>query len=132
MCVGRSVVVDHALDVAGRDWTKSEGSQVAKQRHRHTGFVAIGVREHDASLVGLHLEDRSEQRVQFRVHQNDVLAVVDRIQRHAGTGLDRAGYFEDHVDRAAAGQDSGSSVSTGTPRAIAASASWADLRGPTS
>ncbi len=102
--VRRAVVVDHALDVAGRDRAQADRLDVAEQGHRDARLVAVGVRQHDAGFVGLGLQYRADQRVELRVHQHHGLAVLERVEHHARAEIDGARHFDDQVDRVAARQ----------------------------
>jgi hypothetical protein len=93
-----------ALDVAGRHWPQPDRLQVTHERHRHARFVAIGVREHDAGRVGLHLQDRADQRVELGVDHRHRLAVRDGVEHDAGSELHRPGHLDDQVDRIATRQ----------------------------
>ncbi len=103
--VRRAVIVHHALDVARGDRTQADRLQVTDEGHGHAGLVTIGMSEHDARFVRLDLQDRSDQRVEFGVHQDDVLTVRKGVQRDAGSEVHRARDLDDDVDRAAARQD---------------------------
>ena len=81
----------------------------------HPGLVAVHVGEDDAGLVGLVLEERPERAVELGVHQQHVLAVLDRGE-HRGDGvLDRARHVEQHVDVRALATSIASSVTAGRP-----------------
>ena len=48
--------------------------------------------------VGVHVEDRADRRLELGVHQDDVLAVRERLERDPCAELDVAGHLADHVD----------------------------------
>ena len=49
-------------------------------------------------LLRVHLQDRADRRVDLGVHQHDVLAVLERLERDPGAELDRAGHVDEDVD----------------------------------
>ena len=102
---GVAIVVDHTLDVACGDDFQPKRAQVAQQGHRNTGLIAIGVREHDARFIGFDLEDGADEGIQLGIHEHYVLAVFECVEHDSGGGFDGARNFEDHVNRAASGQD---------------------------
>ena len=81
--IGIPIVVDHALDVARGHWTESQRLQIPQKRHRHARFVPIGVRDDHSGLVRLSLQNRAEQRIEFGVDQNYMLAVIKRVEHNA-------------------------------------------------
>ncbi len=105
--LGRAVVVDHAFDVAGGNRLQANRLAVAHERHGHTRFIAVGVRQDDAGFVSLSLENRPDERIQLGVDQHDRLAMLEGIERHARAEFHRAGDFDDDVNRIAAGEHSG-------------------------
>ncbi len=88
----------------GRDRAQADRLHVAEQGHRDAGLVAVGVRQHDAGLVGLGLQDRADQRVELRIDQHHRLALRERVERDARGEIDGPGHFDDQVDRVAARQ----------------------------
>ena len=75
---------------------KPEPFDPAIEIHLHAGLVAIAGRKNDAVLLGVDLQDRSDRRVDFGIHQHDVFAVLEGFEHDMGAELDRAG----HVARA--------------------------------
>src|SRR5262249_61292367 len=95
---GRSMTVDEALDVPGENGLEPESSHVAVQIHRDAWFVTVGVGDHNSGGVGALLEDRADRRVELRVHEDDVLPVLDRLECGSSAGLDLTGRLDDDVD----------------------------------
>ena len=64
-----------SFHVARQHRATADGLHVAKQVHNHARLVPIGTAVDHTLLVGIDFQDRSESGIQFRVHENDVLAV---------------------------------------------------------
>ena len=99
----RAVVIHHAFDVSGRDGTQTDGLNIAEQGHRDAGLVAVGMRQHDAGFVRLGFEYRSDKRIEFCVHQHDVLAMLERIERDTCGEIHGSCHLDDQVDRRRSG-----------------------------
>jgi hypothetical protein len=78
------------FDVAAEDWCHTDAAHKSIQIHRDAGLVAIDIRDDDAGLVGIHFEDRAKGAIEFRVHENEVFAVLDRGEGDVRGVLDRA------------------------------------------
>ena len=48
--------------------------------------------------IGICLKDRTNGGIELGVHQHDVLAVPESLQRHSGAEFDRTGDIDEHVD----------------------------------
>jgi hypothetical protein len=94
-----------ALDVPAQDGRHADRTDEAVQVELDAGLVAVGVRVDDAGRLGLLAQDRPDRSVELGVHQDHVLAVVDRGRDGAGAVLDRAGHLDQRVDAGLAGQE---------------------------
>ncbi len=54
--------------------------------------------------VGINLKDRADRRVDFSVHEHDVLSVRKRIKNDVGAKVDRASDINEDVDQRRAGE----------------------------
>jgi hypothetical protein len=93
-----AVTVQEALDLAHQHRLVADAVDEPVQVHRHARLVAVGVRVHDAVAVGVDLEDRPDGRVHLGVHQHDVLAVRNRVERHARAVFDVTRGLDDRLD----------------------------------
>ena len=66
--------------------------------HDHAGLVAVDVAVEHAGRIGLGLQQRPDGAVELRVHEQHVLAVIDRVEHDPRAVLDRAGDLENDVD----------------------------------
>jgi hypothetical protein len=76
----------------------------APEVHLDARLVAVGGRDDHALAVGVGLEDGADGAVDLRVHEHQVLAVADGVERHVRTELDGAGHLDDGVDALGATQ----------------------------
>ena len=49
-------------------------------------------------LAGVGMQDRTDRRVQFRIHEHDRLPVLERLEQDLRAELDRAGHVDEDVD----------------------------------
>ena len=98
--LGRRVAVGvlQALDVAEQHRAHPQPLDEAVEVADHARLVAVDVGEDDPGLVGLVLEERPERAVELGVHQQHVLAVLERGEHRGDRVLDGAGDVEEHVD----------------------------------
>ena len=61
-------------------------------------LIAVARRHDDAVARGVDGEDRTQRGIQFGVHQDQVLAVRERFERHLRAKLDRAGNVHQGVE----------------------------------
>ncbi len=113
--IGRSIVVDHALDIARGYGAQSNGLDIAEKGHGHAGLVAIGMRYDHTRLVCPGLQYRADERIELRVDQHHGLGMPDSVQRHAGAEIDAAGHLHDQVDGIASSQHLGIVGNDGHP-----------------
>ena len=58
--------------------------------HLHARFVALAGGENNTVLASVGLQDRPDGRVDLRIHQHDILAVLERFEGDVSTELDGA------------------------------------------
>ena len=93
-----AVGVLQALDVADHARLEAEALHPAVEVELDARLVAVAGRHDHAVPVGVDVEDRADRRLELGVHQHDVLAVRERLERDLRAELDRAGHLADHVD----------------------------------
>ncbi len=104
---GVAVGILQALDVADHPRLEPEPLDPPIEVQLHTRLVAVARREDDAVPVGVDVEDRADRGLELGVHEHDVLAVRERLERDLGSELDRAGHLADDVDVLAAAEQEG-------------------------
>ena len=72
--------------------------------HLEPRLVAVAGRQDLAVPLRVHAQDRADRGVDLGVHQDDGLAVPERLENDVGTELHRAGDVDEHVDVAATGR----------------------------
>ena len=99
--LGRRVAVRvlEALDVSAEHGPHAQPAHEAIEIHGHAGLVPVRVRKDDPRPVGVRLEDRPDRAVELGVHEDDVLAALDRGERDVGAVLDGPRDFHDRLDR---------------------------------
>ena len=86
------------LDVADDARDQTEPLDPAVEIHLDARLIAVAGGKNDAVLLGIDLQDRPDGRVDFGIHQHDVLAVLEGLEHDMRTELDRSGHVTDHVD----------------------------------
>ncbi len=61
-------------------------------------LIAVAGGQHHAVPLRVDLQDRADRGVELGVHQDQVLAVAERFERHVRPELHRAGDVDEHVD----------------------------------
>jgi len=60
--------------------------------------------DHYPGLVRLRLQNRTDERIELGVDQNNMLAMVERLQDHTGCGFDGTCHFHEKINGTAGGQ----------------------------
>ena len=93
-----------ALDVSAEDGLDPDRLDEAVKVQLHARLVAVGIRVDHPGRVGLLAQDRADRAVEFGVHQDHVLAVLDRGRDGARAVLDCAGDLDQGLDLRVAGE----------------------------
>ncbi len=97
---GVAIRILQTLHVADHPRSQTETLHPAKQIHLRARLVAVACRQDDTVFRGIGLENRTDRGVDLGIQQHDILAVLERLQRHPRAELDRAGRVDQHVDQA--------------------------------
>ena len=93
-----AVRVLQALDVSADQWRHADAADKPDQIHLHTGLITVTAGEHDARGVGTPAELGTDGGVDLGVHQHEVLAVLEAVEREVTAELDRTGHVDDDID----------------------------------
>ena len=98
--LGRRIAIRilQTLDVADDAGDQAKPFDPAVEIHLDAGLVAVAGRKNDAVFLCIYLQDRTDRRVDFGIHQHDVLAVLESLENDMRAELDRTGHVDDHVD----------------------------------
>ena len=96
--VGSSIVVDHALDVAGCHRSETDRLNIPEQSHRNARFIAVRVRQNDTGFVRFGFQYGSDQRVELRINEHHGLGMSERVESHACAEIDGTRHFHDQID----------------------------------
>ena len=93
-----SIGILQAFDVADDARDQTEPLDPTIKIHLDARLVAVACRKDDAVLLCVDLQNWTDRCIDFGVHQDDVFAVLERLQNDVGAKLDRAGRIHQHVD----------------------------------
>src|ERR1700756_905705 len=88
LCSGISGRVVKSLDVAADQWSEPDTSYKADQVHLQAGLITVAPGEHDTCGVGQPTQLGADGRIEFGVHQHQMLASGEATQRQMTAALD--------------------------------------------
>src|SRR6185503_10535663 len=83
---------------------QSKALDPPKQIHLDSGFISVASGENHTVLGGVGLEDRPDGGIDFRIHEHDILFVLECFERHLGSELDGAGNVHQDINVLRAGE----------------------------
>ncbi len=95
---GISIRILQSFDVADHTRRQAQALHPSVQIDLHARFVAVAGGKHHVVLLRIDLQDRSDRRVDFGVEQDNVLAVLERLEDELRAKLHRTGRLDQHVD----------------------------------
>src|SRR5215470_4484542 len=107
LCFWSPVMIDHALDVSRRHGSQPYRAEISEESHSNSRLVSVRVGIDDASPLRFHFEDRPQKRIEFTVHDDYVLSMIESLEHRMDRGFDRASDFHDHINRVAIRKEGG-------------------------
>ena len=99
-----AVFVLQALDVAQHPGDEAEAFDESGQVDLHPGLISVTGGHDDAFGVGVGLEDRTDSCVQFGIHEDHVLVLLDGVQGDVSAEFHRSGEVHQRIKLTAPGQ----------------------------
>jgi len=92
-----------STDITANDAWYNAAPGTAAELGADPGRLAVAG-DHHPGLIRLGLQNRANERIQFRIDQNQMLATFKCLQSQLGGGPDRTRYFHQQVDGVTVGQ----------------------------